>query len=1163
MGKYTICVATGASLLAVPSDPVQLGLVGERGEADVGGYYDIKAETRRTQRDLPRNERFREDKELDFSLSLAKVLKDLAIKGTLDITKSVSHLEDFKRIFPQGKTAVAGELPQPRETHGFERETAGEWCVCGPGAQTSPRASLSMLLEGFVIAGRMTPSLVPHGANPMLLRRSKSLPARLLLVPHIRYTMEINMLTRSNLVSEWGIVDLATWTFSRAAASLTYRSFCPPHDLADRGLLDVKSSFYGEDALKLWGIINRGGCPSGPISKNEGDHGSRRPSGAHLRLGAFYPRGRYVERMVGLFYKSGEAVKGDPELQAGAERSLRLDFREPRIVGEAQGPRLSGVSGPALPLCLYVHLHVHCSARFCPLEPAGLYAWVPNGPCTMQKPPPISKDVTEKDIVDSLPSLHQARTQKSFTKFLGRCQPVMVAVGQHKEEYFSGPEPPAVLKQFQEELAAMDKETEVRNAGLDLPYEHLRPSMVESSLWLVGTRGEVELELQLRPARGQEEEFECHVAEDLGPLQFVKLRKHHSLVDDAWFCDRITVQGPGDSDRAAFPCYRWVQGKDVLSLPEGTARLPGDTLDVFQKHREKELEGKRQIYRWATWKEGVPLTVAAGCTDELPLDARFQEEKRLHFEWSKKVGAMETVLNHVYTLLSPWNQLEDFDQIFPGEKSALAEKVHQCWQDDEIFGYQFLNGANPMLLRRSTSLPSRLLFPPGMEELRTQLEKELQQGSLFEADFILLDGIPTNVIRGEKQYLAAPLVMLKLTPDGKLLPTAIQIQPPSPSLPTPPLFLPSDPPLAWLLAKCWVRNSDFQLHQLQYHLLNTHLLAEVIAVATMRCLSELHPLFKLLSPHIRYTMDINTRARTGLISEEGLLDKGVSTGGEGLLVLLRRATAQLTYRSLCPPDDLADRGLLGVPSALYAHDALRLWEIIARYVEGMVHLFYYGDDAVRGDPELQAWCREITEVGLLQAQDRGFPVSCQSRAQLCHFLTTCVFTCTAQHSAINQGQFDWYAWVPNSPCSMRLPPPTTKEDVTMATVMGSLPDVQQSSLQMALTWVLSQPQPDMVRGDPGRLGALVIGWLVGSHLGRGWALGPCFWGVEVNSSFLLQVPLGRHKEEYFSDPEARAVLKQLQRDLDNLEREIMARNEQLDLPYEYLKPSGIESSVTI
>ncbi|XP_053426692.1 polyunsaturated fatty acid lipoxygenase ALOX12-like [Nycticebus coucang] len=89
-------------------------------------------------------------------------------------------------------------------------------------------------------------------------------------------------------------------------------------------------------------------------------------------------------------------------------------------------------------------------------------------------------------------------------------------------------------------------------------------------LWLVGALGEAELELQLRPARGEEEEFDLNVTEDLGPLQFVKLRKRHWLADDAWFCDRITVQGPGAGAEAAFPCYRWVQGEGVLSLPEGT-----------------------------------------------------------------------------------------------------------------------------------------------------------------------------------------------------------------------------------------------------------------------------------------------------------------------------------------------------------------------------------------------------------------------------------------------------------------------------------------------------------------------------------------------------------------------------------------------------------------
>lgn len=77
----------------------------------------------------------------------------------------------------------------------------------------------------------------------------------------------------------------------------------------------------------------------------------------------------------------------------------------------------------------------------------------------------------------------------------------------------------------------------------------------------------------------------------------------------------------------------------------------------------------------------------------------------------------------------------------------------------------------------------------------------------------------------------------------------------------------------WLLAKCWVRSSDLQLHELQAHFLRGHLMAEVFAVATMRCLPSLHPVFKLLVPHLLYTMEINVRARSDLISERGFFDK--------------------------------------------------------------------------------------------------------------------------------------------------------------------------------------------------------------------------------------------------------------------------------------------------
>lgn len=80
----------------------------------------------------------------------------------------------------------------------------------------------------------------------------------------------------------------------------------------------------------------------------------------------------------------------------------------------------------------------------------------------------------------------------------------------------------------------------------------------------------------------------------------------------------------------------------------------------------------------------------------------------------------------------------------------------------------------------------------------------IQGGTLFEADFSLLDGIKANVILCSQQYLAVPLVMLKLQPDGKLLPMVIQVRGPRISVPqwlalsaqllTPVLCV---PPLLW------------------------------------------------------------------------------------------------------------------------------------------------------------------------------------------------------------------------------------------------------------------------------------------------------------------------------------------------------------------------------
>jgi len=57
------------------------------------------------------------------------------------------------------------------------------------------------------------------------------------------------------------------------------------------------------------------------------------------------------------------------------------------------------------------------------------------------------------------------------------------------------------------------------------------------------------------------------------------------------------------------------------------------------------------------------------------------------------------------------------------------------------------------------------------------------------------------------------------------------------------------------------------------HRLNTHAVIEPFVIATHRNLSVLHPIYKLLFPHFRDTININTLARKSLINAGGIIEQ--------------------------------------------------------------------------------------------------------------------------------------------------------------------------------------------------------------------------------------------------------------------------------------------------
>ncbi|XP_030221926.1 arachidonate 15-lipoxygenase B [Gadus morhua] len=483
------------------------------------------------------------------------------------------------------------------------------------------------------------------------------------------------------------------------------------------------------------------------------------------------------------------------------------------------------------------------------------------------------------------------------------------------------------------------------------------------------------------------------------------------------------------------------------------------------------------------------------------------------------------------------------------KKQYLAEH----WKEDAFYGYQFLNGVHPSMIRNCPHLPSN--FPVTEEmvqpflETGTSLKQEIQleatcallavecvpllhqcllyciflclfviqKGNIFLCDYKSLEGLPTRVVEGKSLPLTAALCLLYLDTAGTLKPIAIQLgQEPSEKCP---IFVPSDPELDWLLVKIFVKNADSVIHQIISHLMKTHLLAEVFAVATMRHFPDVHPLQKLLTPHFRYTLQINAAARRALLGPTGLLARS-TPGLEGIIELLRRHLAETTYSSLCLPDNIAERGLQNIPNFYYRDDGLKLWTAINSFVRAMLGLYYPTDDEVSGDAELQRWIQDIFTKGFLGNSSSGMPESFITVEAVVKFVTMVIFTTSAQHAAVNSGQFDYYSWFPNSPLQLRKAPPTTKGLVTMDTILETLPNI-------------------------GDTVAFIISSLV------------------LCKKYMDSVVLGSYPEERFCEPAAKQIIENFQKELSSIEERIITRNASLDVPYCYLQPSEIENSVSI
>ncbi|XP_031477303.1 lipoxygenase 6, chloroplastic [Nymphaea colorata] len=431
---------------------------------------------------------------------------------------------------------------------------------------------------------------------------------------------------------------------------------------------------------------------------------------------------------------------------------------------------------------------------------------------------------------------------------------------------------------------------------------------------------------------------------------------------------------------------------------------------------------------------------------------------------------------------------------------AVISRDKFAWLRDNEFARQTLAGVNPVNIERLKEIPILSKLDPTTygspqsaitEELLERelhgltVEQAIEERRLFILDYhdILLPYMKRmNSLEGRKAY--ASRTVLFITESGTLKPIAIELSlPPTSSMPrNKHVYTPGHDATShwtWKMAKAHVCSNDAGVHQLVNHWLRTHACMEPYIIATNRQLSSMHPIYKLLHPHMRYTLEINALARQSLINGGGIIEECFSPGKYAMELSSAAYKALWRFDMEGLPADLIRRGMavedpssaLGVKLVIedypYAADGLLIWSAIKDWVEDYVSHFYSEPGSVKSDTELQCWWDEIKNKGHPDKRNEPWWPQLNTKEDLCGVLTTMIWVASGQHAAVNFGQYPYGGYMPNRPTLMRKLMPREDqpefEDLLLdpqATLLASLPTQVQATKIMAVKDTLSTHSPD-------------------------------------------------------------------------------------------------------
>ncbi|KAG5628571.1 hypothetical protein H5410_000288 [Solanum commersonii] len=437
------------------------------------------------------------------------------------------------------------------------------------------------------------------------------------------------------------------------------------------------------------------------------------------------------------------------------------------------------------------------------------------------------------------------------------------------------------------------------------------------------------------------------------------------------------------------------------------------------------------------------------------------------------------------------------------ETPEFLERDKFAWFRDVEFARQTLAGLNPYSIRlvKEWPLKSKLdpeVYGPPESAITKELielaiggfmtvEEAVQQKKLFILDYhdLLLPYVnKVNELKGTVLYGSRTLFFL--TPNDTLRPLAIELtRPPVDDKPQwKQVYCPTwyaTGAWLWRIAKAHVLAHDSGYHQLVSHWLRTHCCTEPYIIASNRQLSAMHPIYRLLFPHFRYTMEINGTAREKLINANGVIESSFSPGKYSMVLSSVAYDLEWRFDRAALPEDLISRGLaeedpnapyglrLTIEDYPFASDGLVLWDILKQWVTNYVNHYYPQTNLIESDEELQAWWSEIKNVGHGDKKDEPWWPELNTPNDLIGIVTTIIWVTSGHHAAVNFGQYSYAGYFPNRPTIARSKMPT--EDPTdeewedflnkpEEALLKCFPSQLQAATVIAVLDVLSNHSPD-------------------------------------------------------------------------------------------------------